>query len=686
MEMDAWSITARNGGNGRAYYLYARASTHENQVLRYSENTAFNTTRTCAKALLLAVFGFMFSLTISVAPAFADSQDVDSRNDRLSSSLYEETVAFVLTSQSEESSQLDDSIDALSSLALPEDGESSAELAAGSDSNVDMVALLGKDGELVIRTVQGGDAELAKLLNSPGNNDAPGKDDTGADKPAEGGGIDQPGNQASGNDSSNNAQPKDQKGESDGNSGSRNGSDPQENSSQDKPVQGGSGSGPLTAPTPSLVQSGDDDTAQQPSLHGFDLEALKKLVDNLEAVYVLGDGNISKGAHAPWYDKRGMIRSIAFGEGVCPSSMAYWFSDLVELKKVDFSGLDTSQVADMQQLFSDCWSLDSLDLKGFNTSNVKSMARMFSGCKKVSSLDLSGFNTSSVTSMSGMFAGAEALKTVNLTSFDTANVTDMSGMFSGCSSVKSLNLSSFKTTKLKSNDGMFSGCKSLAALDASGFTAEQLSAAAVPTDNDGGFWLMNVPGDFKANVVLREPSPEEKAAYIESPKNSDNRQNPDPEADPKKEEGQKNESNEQPTKPVPPKPSEQATPQLPVNNSGSAAVQQPVQSVDEQPSVQYSPSDSIVFINDEYTPTVQPPGATTSVTDQLPKVVINLVSPTGRSIDPGADLDEVAAAATSVLQTLGFGPAADKTLAMTIAALGMLIAAGLVLTLCFKIR
>ena len=50
-----------------------------------------------------------------------------------------------------------------------------------------------------------------------------------------------------------------------------------------------------------------------------------------------------------------------------------------------------------------CTNLKSLDLTSFDTSNVKYMSLMFANCEKLKSLNLSGWNTSNVKDMIGIF-------------------------------------------------------------------------------------------------------------------------------------------------------------------------------------------------------------------------------------------------------------------------------------------
>ena len=126
-----------------------------------------------------------------------------------------------------------------------------------------------------------------------------------------------------------------------------------------------------------------------------------------------------------------------------------------ELKTLDLSSLDTSQVTSMIELFYECGDLEEINLTNVNTSNVTKMTSMFYNCYNLTSLDVSNFDTSNVTSMDNMFSGCESLTSLDLTNFDTSNVTQMGHMFSGCESLTSLDLTNFDTSKVTRLQYMF---------------------------------------------------------------------------------------------------------------------------------------------------------------------------------------------------------------------------------------
>ena len=173
---------------------------------------------------------------------------------------------------------------------------------------------------------------------------------------------------------------------------------------------------------------------------------------------------------SPWWHHAGEITSVKIENGVIAKTTRGMFCKCSKVVSIDLSGLDTSEVANMQSMFSGCSSLASLDLSSLDTSSVTDVSGMFHACSSLASLDLSSFDTSSVKEMGGvryfrmeasycydgMFSGCSSLSSLDLSSFDTSSVTDMGGgieyhsyphyydgMFRGCTSLSSLDLSSF---------------------------------------------------------------------------------------------------------------------------------------------------------------------------------------------------------------------------------------------------
>lgn len=180
--------------------------------------------------------------------------------------------------------------------------------------------------------------------------------------------------------------------------------------------------------------------------------------------------------YPPWYEyAEDYVQSVVTVGTVKLATCKNLFNHCSNLKSLDMSGFDASDVADMSSMFYSCDCLERINLGEINTSGVTNMQSMFSFCSSLESLDLSNFNTSNVTAMQDMFSNCSSLKSLNLSNFDTSNVIDMNCMFHSCYSLKSLDLRNFDTSNVAYMYSMFMQCSSLESLDLSGFDTSNIT-------------------------------------------------------------------------------------------------------------------------------------------------------------------------------------------------------------------
>lgn len=151
------------------------------------------------------------------------------------------------------------------------------------------------------------------------------------------------------------------------------------------------------------------------------------------------------------------------------TNMCGMFSGCMKLTNIDTSDFDTSNVTDISSMFSLCEKLQSIDISSFNTEKVRDMSYLFSNCKSLTSIELDNLVTSNVENMANMFSGCELITNIDLTNFDTSKVTNMSGMFSGCIGLQSINVSPLRTEKVTDMSNMFNRCIGLTSIDLSNF-------------------------------------------------------------------------------------------------------------------------------------------------------------------------------------------------------------------------
>ena len=210
-----------------------------------------------------------------------------------------------------------------------------------------------------------------------------------------------------------------------------------------------------------------------------------------------------------FYNFRG-VKEINFDNNYDTSNatnMAWMFRCCTNLKSIDLSSLDTSNVTDMSDLFSmwdsiqDNFAENKLEHikfgNNFITDNVQNMRSMFAGLSELKELDVSDFNTSNVTTMYHMFTGCKGLETLDVSNFNTSKVTDMEQMFDCCTSLTELDLSNFDTSNVTNMAAMFSmwygnengECliSNLKELDVSNFNTSKV------TDMNNMFSCSNVP-------------------------------------------------------------------------------------------------------------------------------------------------------------------------------------------------
>ena len=241
-----------------------------------------------------------------------------------------------------------------------------------------------------------------------------------------------------------------------------------------------------------------------------------------------------------WHDYWADIKAVVFAEEggdkvVAPVDCGSMFYGLTNMASADLSGLDMSNVTNMDSMFEVCRSLSSIDFSGADTSNVTSMRWLFCGCAfrfldlleletsnvedmygmfascdAMEVVDVSGFDTAKVSNMGAMFNMCRALKSLDVTGFDTSSVTDMSAMFSNCSSLASLDLSSWDTSKVTDMYGMFGGCSKLASLGLGSAFGFVDAAATLPdvaeTDVYTGKWQRSSDKATATSAELMERS------------------------------------------------------------------------------------------------------------------------------------------------------------------------------------
>ena len=104
-------------------------------------------------------------------------------------------------------------------------------------------------------------------------------------------------------------------------------------------------------------------------------------------------------------------------------SLAYMFQGCSKLKKVNLSGLNTSQLSVIGYMFQNCRDLDEVDLSGWDFSNVNTTTSMFEGCENLRTIYSTNDFSSSVSEDSMTFYECPVLKGGSGTDFVSTNET-----------------------------------------------------------------------------------------------------------------------------------------------------------------------------------------------------------------------------------------------------------------------
>ena len=146
------------------------------------------------------------------------------------------------------------------------------------------------------------------------------------------------------------------------------------------------------------------------------------------------------------------------------NNMNYMFGKCHFLEEINLNNLVTDKVTDMSYMFNKCYFLKKLKFPpSFNTKNVEKMNFMFHECHNLSEIEFSpSFKTNNVTTMRSMFKQCFVLKIIDLTYFTAEKLLDMGYMFSDCINLEKITLNKdFKTNMVTNMIYLFNKCKKL---------------------------------------------------------------------------------------------------------------------------------------------------------------------------------------------------------------------------------
>ena len=158
------------------------------------------------------------------------------------------------------------------------------------------------------------------------------------------------------------------------------------------------------------------------------------------------------------------LEKVYFGEtnAPAPTDVEELFQGCSKLQSVDLSKFDFSRAPSFNEMFLDCRELTEVKFGNMaSPSSLISMNQTFQNCAKIESIDLSMIIFSKVTNMESMFHNCENLKQVKFGTSKTDELQYMRQLFGGCSNIISLDLSNFNYVKVIDMDMAFKGCSNI---------------------------------------------------------------------------------------------------------------------------------------------------------------------------------------------------------------------------------
>ena len=179
------------------------------------------------------------------------------------------------------------------------------------------------------------------------------------------------------------------------------------------------------------------------------------------------------GGNSPWTNVTSVRFSNDNGKKIKAIGNKIWFNSWSNMTEFDGSGLDTSNINNLERTFENCSKLSQINLNGWNVTNVTTIRNMFANCSSLERIDIKNWNTSNLTDMQGLFYQCTNLKNIDLSSWNTENVIDMSYLFYNCYALENIDLSGWDTAKVQWMGRMFHNTK-ISSLDIRHFKTPSL--------------------------------------------------------------------------------------------------------------------------------------------------------------------------------------------------------------------
>ncbi|MDQ8566195.1 BspA family leucine-rich repeat surface protein [Enterococcus faecium] len=128
-------------------------------------------------------------------------------------------------------------------------------------------------------------------------------------------------------------------------------------------------------------------------------------------------------------NKFSVEQSGQYKVGIEDNNLNFAFDGNSNLQEVDFRGLDTSNITNMEVMFRNCTNLKKVNFSDINMSKVVAMDHNFQNCRNLTEVNFNNVDVSSLRDTQYMFGGCDNLKVLDLRSFQLPSNANCSQMF-----------------------------------------------------------------------------------------------------------------------------------------------------------------------------------------------------------------------------------------------------------------
>ena len=184
------------------------------------------------------------------------------------------------------------------------------------------------------------------------------------------------------------------------------------------------------------------------------------------------------------------------------TSMNSMFSSCIVLTSLNFSRIKAPSLVDMTKMFYGCSKLVSLDFSYFDATQVTSLYYFCYNCGILLNINFTNSHLSSIENIGGIFYNCKKLLYLDLTTFNLSEVTNAVTAFCQCIDLKEIKFNQiYKMSKITSTKKMFQTCKNITSLDLSFIDTSNVNDMDYMFNNCYELQYLNIPNFNTTSVT-----------------------------------------------------------------------------------------------------------------------------------------------------------------------------------------